>query len=92
MSGKAIKACEGVIELWDWDCVEDKRVAPGLIVENGKARIDFQGFSYKNKCCNLQVQFSSKSFAQIHILLGFRPGRETIKKFLKKSLHETETY
>ena len=45
-SGQALPACEGVIELWDWDCVEDKRVSKGPFVQDGKARIDFQGLSY----------------------------------------------
>ena len=91
-SGRALKACEDVIDLWDWDCVGDKREAPGTIVKNGSARIDFQGLSYNKMCCNLQVQINSESFAQVHILLDFCPGRETIKKFLKKSLHEKVTY
>ena len=91
-SGKVKKMCEEAIQKWNMDGPADKGKRSGTIIRCGKARIDLQGLTGKGKFCNLQVQVGDQSYAQVHIQSALRPGAETIKKYLKQSLDETETY
>ena len=89
-SGQVKKDCEAVIECWDMDGAEDKGDKYGTLVESGRARIDLQISTPNFR--NLQVQYGNQSYAQIFIHSTFRPGKETIKKFLKKSLEKTKVF